>query len=85
MGYGDYAPTYWATQMMLVALLVLTFTLLPYMTSNLMDALTSTSSFERKRWVQGVMSVDGVLGQPSFAQLCTLPAKHKHFMQVMRF
>lgn len=48
---GDFAPSYWATQLMLVALLVMTFTLLPYLTSGLLDALMSTSSYERKRCV----------------------------------
>ena len=48
---GDIAPTYWATQVMIIALLGLTFTLLPYLTGNLMDALTSTSVYQRKRCV----------------------------------
>jgi hypothetical protein len=34
---------------MLIVLLVLTFTLLPYLTSSLMDALMSTSAFQRRR------------------------------------
>jgi hypothetical protein len=33
---GDYSPTYWATQLMLIALLMITFTLLPYLTGKLM-------------------------------------------------
>jgi high-affinity K+ transport system ATPase subunit B len=33
---GDYSPTYWATQLMLIALLIITFTLLPYLTGELM-------------------------------------------------
>lgn len=36
---------------MLICLLMFTFTLLPYLTGNLMDALTSTSVYQRKRWV----------------------------------
>lgn len=48
---GDIVPTYWATQVMLICLLMFTFTLLPYLTGNLMDALTSTSVYQRKRWV----------------------------------
>jgi hypothetical protein len=50
MNAGDLAPTYWATQLMLIALLVLTFTLLPYLTSGLMDALLNTSAHQRRRW-----------------------------------
>jgi hypothetical protein len=50
MRAGDLAPTYWATQLMLIVLLVLTFTLLPYLTSQLMDALLSTSVHQRRRW-----------------------------------
>jgi hypothetical protein len=36
---------------MLIFLLMLTFTLLPYLTGQLMDALTSTSVYQRKRCV----------------------------------
>lgn len=50
VGYGDIVPTYWATQVMLIGLLMLTFTLLPYLTGNLMSALTSTSTYQRRRW-----------------------------------
>lgn len=46
---GDITPSYWATQVMLIGLLGLTFTLLPYLTGTLMDALTSTSVYQRKR------------------------------------
>jgi hypothetical protein len=34
---------------MLIVLLVLTFTVLPYLTSELMGALTSTSKYQRNR------------------------------------
>lgn len=46
---GDYTPNYWATQLMLIVLLGLTFTILPYLTSGLMDALMSTSPAQRRR------------------------------------
>jgi hypothetical protein len=46
---GDIAPTWWAIQLMLIGLLVLTFTALPYLTSELMGALTSTSKYQRNR------------------------------------
>lgn len=49
VGYGDLHPTYWATQAMLIALLVITFTLLPYLTGQLMDALASTNHYQRAR------------------------------------
>lgn len=48
---GDIVPTYWATQVMLICLLMTTFTLLPYLTGSLMDALTSTSVYQRRRCV----------------------------------
>lgn len=48
---GDIVPTYWATQLMLIILLMMTFTLLPYLTGSLMDALTSTSVYQRRRCV----------------------------------
>jgi hypothetical protein len=37
---------------MLVVLLGLTFTVLPYLTSGLLDALMSTSSYQRKRYMR---------------------------------
>lgn len=46
---GDISPTRWATQIMLVVLLVLTFTALPYLTNGLMGALSSTSTYQRNR------------------------------------
>jgi hypothetical protein len=42
-------PTWALTQMMLIVLLVLTFTLLPYLTSSFMDALISASAYQRRR------------------------------------
>eukprot|EP00878_Enallax_costatus_P004556 GHUV01004797.1.p1 GENE.GHUV01004797.1~~GHUV01004797.1.p1 ORF type:complete len:827 (+),score=239.90 GHUV01004797.1:555-3035(+) len=50
VGYGDFSPTWWATQIMLILLLVLTFTVLPYLTGQLMDALQSTTHFQRNRF-----------------------------------
>lgn len=47
---GDYAPTTWLTQLLQVGLLALTFTLLPFLTSSLVEALSSTSAYQRKRW-----------------------------------
>lgn len=46
---GDVTPTYWATQVMIIALLALTFSVLPYLTSQFMDALMSSSKYQRKR------------------------------------
>lgn len=57
MSAGDLTPTYWATRLMLIALLVLTFTLLPYLTSGLMDALMSTSTHQRRRYVHGSLAL----------------------------
>jgi hypothetical protein len=48
-GTGDIAPSYWATQMMIIALLALTLSVLPYLTSQFLDAITSTSVYQRKR------------------------------------
>jgi hypothetical protein len=36
---------------MVIGLLMMTFTLLPYLTGQLMDALTSTSPYQRKMCV----------------------------------
>lgn len=38
-----------ATQVMVIALLMLTLSLVPYLTGQLMDALTSTSTYQRRR------------------------------------
>lgn len=59
-GAGDYTPTYWLTQTMVIALLALTFTVLPYLTGQLMNALSSTSSYQRKRYVGPFWSVAGM-------------------------
>eukprot|EP00775_Hariotina_reticulata_P006540 gene6540-6766_t len=50
VGYGDLSPSYWATQIMLIGLLILMFTLMPYLTGNLMDAITATSPYQRNRF-----------------------------------
>lgn len=34
---------------MLIGLLILMFTLMPYLTGNLMDAITATSPYQRNR------------------------------------
>lgn len=52
---GDFAPTYWATQAMLIVLLLITFTLLPYLTGQLMDALGSSTHYQRTRWAAGLL------------------------------
>lgn len=46
---GDFSPTWWATQMMLIILLILTFSVLPYLTGQLMDALGSSTHYQRAR------------------------------------
>lgn len=38
-----------ATQVMVIGLLMLTLSLVPYLTGQLMDALTSTSTYQRRR------------------------------------
>lgn len=51
-GYGDYSPSIVASQMMLFVMLVITFTLLPYQTSALVNALNLSSPYQRARYSQ---------------------------------
>eukprot|EP00879_Flechtneria_rotunda_P031417 GHRR01034323.1.p1 GENE.GHRR01034323.1~~GHRR01034323.1.p1 ORF type:complete len:369 (+),score=71.72 GHRR01034323.1:1198-2304(+) len=50
VGYGDYSPSWWVTQMILIGVLILTFTLLPYLTGQLMDALTASTVYQRQSY-----------------------------------
>jgi len=68
---GDYTPTYWLTQTMLIALLALTFTVLPYLTGQLMTALSSTSSYQRKRYVGPLEALAAVIKMPAVTGLMT--------------
>lgn len=47
IGYGDYAPTLLASQAMLIGMLAITFTLLPYQSGALLSALAASSRFQR--------------------------------------
>lgn len=46
-GYGDYAPTLLASQAMLIAMLAITFTLLPHQSGALLAALSATNRYQR--------------------------------------
>lgn len=46
IGYGDISPSITASQMTLLAMLLIAFTLLPYQTSMLVNALSETSVYQ---------------------------------------
>jgi hypothetical protein len=53
IGYGDFSPSVVASQITLLGMLVLSFTILPYQTSMLLSAMTATSVYQRCSYSQG--------------------------------
>lgn len=51
-GYGDFSPTVVASELMLLLVLVITFTVLPYQTGNLLTVLQQQSVYQRARFSQ---------------------------------
>lgn len=49
VGYGDYTPSWWLTQAVVVGMLLVAFTLLPLMTGRLVDALNQATKYQRGR------------------------------------
>jgi hypothetical protein len=47
VGYGDIYPRHWATQIMFIVLMLMLFTLLPYQSAALMQALLDYSHYQR--------------------------------------
>ena len=53
IGYGDFSPSVVASQVTLLGMLVVSFTILPYQTSMLLSAMTATSVYQRCQYSQG--------------------------------
>lgn len=49
VGYGDYSPSWWLTQAVVVLMLLVAFTALPLMTGRLVDALNTATKYQRGR------------------------------------
>lgn len=53
-GYGDFSPSITASQMTLLAMLLIAFTLLPYQTSMLVNALSETSVYQSAHYSHAI-------------------------------
>jgi hypothetical protein len=67
-GYGDFSPSLLASQMALFAMLIVTFTLLPFQSSALVTALSLSSPYQRARYSQVCMCA--CIWGPCFACMC---------------
>lgn len=53
VGYGDYSPSWWLTQSVVICMLLVAFTLLPMMSGRVVDALNQATKYQRGRWARG--------------------------------